>query len=301
MILGINEKRSSKKYPVKVCPFPGASANDMHHYLRPLLQKCPDTVILHVGTNNCVNESSRIVLDKILNLKTFIQNSLPQCKVIISNVINRKKKLYGPFLWMGFNCLKATATSRRQFTFYHSVPRNSWYSFYRPRKDERLSQPWNHDEASLKASLTVENLNNNLNSLKLDIVDNSTIGKECLGKKGLDLTKRGTGQLAINFIDKIRSLWRLADNFHPPNLASPVRVSLNDAVTSTPQNSQFKEQYENQNLGDGAEEILRHLKLKNMNRLVISHLNIKSLRNKFDSLKLVKDSFVMSLWYLKQS
>ena len=54
-------------------------------------------------------------------------------------------KLYGPFLlWMGFNCLKATATSRRQFTFYHSVPRNSWYSFYRPRKDERLSQPWSH-------------------------------------------------------------------------------------------------------------------------------------------------------------
>ena len=152
MILGINEKRSSKKYPVKVCPFPGASANDMHHYLRPLLQKCPDTVILHVGTNNCVNESSSIVLDKILNLKTFIQNSLPQSKVIISNVINR------------------------------------------------------NDEASLKASLTVENLNNNLNSLKLDIVDNSTIGKECLGKKGLHLTKRGTGKLAINFIDKIRSL-----------------------------------------------------------------------------------------------
>ena len=30
-----------------------------------------------------------------------------------------KKKLYGPFLWMGFNCLTARATSRRQFTFYH--------------------------------------------------------------------------------------------------------------------------------------------------------------------------------------
>ena len=53
-------------------------------------------------------------------------------------------KLYGPFLWMGFNCLKATATSRRQFTFYHSVPRNSWYSFYQPRKDERLNRPWSH-------------------------------------------------------------------------------------------------------------------------------------------------------------
>ena len=45
---------------------------------------------------------------------------------------------------MGFNCLKTAATSRRQFTFYHQVPRNSCYSFYRPWKDERLSQPWSH-------------------------------------------------------------------------------------------------------------------------------------------------------------
>ena len=29
------------------------------------------------------------------------------------------KKLYGPFFWMGFNCFKAKATPRRQFTFYH--------------------------------------------------------------------------------------------------------------------------------------------------------------------------------------
>ena len=77
MIPGTDEKRLSKKYTVKVRPFPGASANNMHHYLRPLLQKCPDTIILHVDTNNCVSESSRVVLDKILNLKTFIQISLP--------------------------------------------------------------------------------------------------------------------------------------------------------------------------------------------------------------------------------
>ena len=36
----------------------------------------------------------------------------------VTNTLNFKKKLYGPFLWMGFNCLKARATSRRQFTFY---------------------------------------------------------------------------------------------------------------------------------------------------------------------------------------
>ena len=58
--------------------------------------------------------------------------------------VKKLKKLYDPFLWMGFNCLRATATSRRQFTFYHSFPRNSWFSFYWPRKDGRLSWPWSH-------------------------------------------------------------------------------------------------------------------------------------------------------------
>ena len=54
MIPGIDEKILTKKYPVKVCPFPRASVDDMYHYLRRLLQKRPDTVILHVGTKNCV-------------------------------------------------------------------------------------------------------------------------------------------------------------------------------------------------------------------------------------------------------
>ena len=34
--------------------------------------------------------------------------------------------------------------TRRQFTFYHSVPSSSWYSTDLPRKDERLSWPWSH-------------------------------------------------------------------------------------------------------------------------------------------------------------
>ena len=91
MISGIDEKRLSKKYTVKVRLLPGASADGMHYYVRPLLQEYPDPIILHVGTNNCVNESSLVVLDKVLNFKTFAQNSLPQCKIIhiffISNSI----------------------------------------------------------------------------------------------------------------------------------------------------------------------------------------------------------------------
>ena len=39
---------------------------------------------------------------------------------------------------------KLTKLRRRQFTFHHQVPRNFLYSFYRPWKDERLSQHWSH-------------------------------------------------------------------------------------------------------------------------------------------------------------
>ena len=39
----------------------------------------------------------------------------------------KKKKLYGPFLWMGFNCLKARATSRR----FHKLKCNQRKTFRR--------------------------------------------------------------------------------------------------------------------------------------------------------------------------
>ena len=56
-----------------------------------------------------------------------------------------KKILYGPLLWMEFKLPQGyRATTKRQFIFYHSVPRSSWYLCYRPQKDKRLSQPWNH-------------------------------------------------------------------------------------------------------------------------------------------------------------
>ena len=42
-------------------------------------------------------------------------NSIKKLLTAFPKNLKLKKKLYGPFLWMGFNCLKATATSRRQF------------------------------------------------------------------------------------------------------------------------------------------------------------------------------------------
>ena len=89
MLSGINEFRLSTKRNVKVRSFPGALIDDMYDYVKPLLKKRPDRIILHIGTNNCLNEPSRQILDKILKLKSFIELNLPSCKVIISNLIQR--------------------------------------------------------------------------------------------------------------------------------------------------------------------------------------------------------------------
>ena len=113
-------------------------ANTSHLYTAKLLQFSENTRPAYYGTWR--KTTNKINGRKIHGLDTVRLHTL----VFLLVLVCLNFKLYGPFLWMGFNCLKAAATSRRQFTFYHSVPRNSWYSFYRPRKDERLSQPWSH-------------------------------------------------------------------------------------------------------------------------------------------------------------
>ena len=47
--------------------FPGAKTDDMFYYLVPLLEKNPDYVILHVGTNDIVDDQSNGITSKYLN------------------------------------------------------------------------------------------------------------------------------------------------------------------------------------------------------------------------------------------
>ena len=59
---------STNDKDVAVKSFSGARIADMDDYLRPLLSKKPDEIILHVGTNNIRDESSRSVDEGIVNL-----------------------------------------------------------------------------------------------------------------------------------------------------------------------------------------------------------------------------------------
>ena len=53
-------------------------------------------------------------------------------------------KTWPPFMYGVQQPQGYRATSRKQFTFYHQVPRNPWYSFYWPLRDVKLSWSWSH-------------------------------------------------------------------------------------------------------------------------------------------------------------
>ena len=83
MISGIDQQRLSVRGRIiKIRSFTGATINDMHGYIKPLLKKSPDNVILHVGTNDVPNSTSRTILDNMLSLKSFIEKTLPRRKYV---------------------------------------------------------------------------------------------------------------------------------------------------------------------------------------------------------------------------
>ena len=89
MLAGIEEKRISGNRSVKVCIFPRALIHGMCDYLKPLLKKNPDNIILYIGTISSMNQTSRDILNEILSLKNFIEKLCPTCKVIVTDLIYR--------------------------------------------------------------------------------------------------------------------------------------------------------------------------------------------------------------------
>ena len=47
---------------IKVRYFPGAKIKDMYHYVIPLLEKKPENMILHLGTNDAPFKSDTDIL-----------------------------------------------------------------------------------------------------------------------------------------------------------------------------------------------------------------------------------------------
>ena len=85
-----NKLPGAKTNSAKVRVFSGATIDYMKDFLKPYLKRSPRNIILHVGTNNSVNDLSSVILNKLLSLKkNFIHTEFPDSSVILSNVIDR--------------------------------------------------------------------------------------------------------------------------------------------------------------------------------------------------------------------
>ena len=92
MLSNIDETKLSHRYHTKVRAFKGSSIEDLHDYLKPLLKKRPDKIILLIGTNDLQNKSVADILKGLKSLLDMIQSSIPNCKVVVSEIIRREDR-----------------------------------------------------------------------------------------------------------------------------------------------------------------------------------------------------------------
>ena len=86
-------KSLQKNERVYIKTFPGATTQDMDFYIQPSLTHKPDTLVLHVGTNNLrTDESANEIAEKIVKLATDAKKNVNE--VAVSSIVFRDDDLY---------------------------------------------------------------------------------------------------------------------------------------------------------------------------------------------------------------
>ena len=79
----------SKTNKVVVKPFPGATSEAMEDYLKPILRKDPENIIIHVGTNDVNCKEPRLTAEGIVNLALQIEGDALNTNIIIAGLVSR--------------------------------------------------------------------------------------------------------------------------------------------------------------------------------------------------------------------
>ena len=87
---GVNEKGLSKSHNVKVKNYPGATSEDILDKIDDLLKVKPDSLLVHVGTNDLTNNVN--LLNSVKKMVKKVKNSSPSTKIVFSSVILYKDK-----------------------------------------------------------------------------------------------------------------------------------------------------------------------------------------------------------------
>ena len=125
-----------------------------------------------------------------------------------------------------------------------------------------------------KAGFTTSKLNDLLEEMGIPIVKNRNMTADHLGSKGLNLNPHGIARFAMNLKVSIRKLWtRYGNSVHTVYQHFTAKNYLSANCNYTEVNDDTSDL-----------DILKDLRCKNLNRILIGHLNINSLRNKFEIL-----------------
>ena len=79
----------SRTNKVVVKPFPGATTEDMEDFIKPILRKDPENIIIHVGTNDVNSKEPRLTAEGIVNLAHKIEGDAPNTSIAISGLVPR--------------------------------------------------------------------------------------------------------------------------------------------------------------------------------------------------------------------
>ena len=83
---------STEENHVVVKSFAGATTSDMEDYVKPVIGKEPQKLILHVGTNDLKKLPPNRVAEGIANIATQIQEHFPRTEIVISSLLTRSGK-----------------------------------------------------------------------------------------------------------------------------------------------------------------------------------------------------------------
>ena len=89
IVNGVNPNRfkDCKNLNISVKPFGGSTSHDMLDYIKPIVRRKPDMLLVHVGTNDLTNSVDTIEnLDKLFK---YIHDESPETKIAMSSVTTR--------------------------------------------------------------------------------------------------------------------------------------------------------------------------------------------------------------------
>ena len=91
MVRNVQGWKLSRSNEVVVKSFSGTTTSDVEEYLKPIIRKCPESLILHVGTNDLLSiQTPHQIAESIVNLADQIQSDSPGTFVTISAICVRK-------------------------------------------------------------------------------------------------------------------------------------------------------------------------------------------------------------------